>query len=382
MLRLIQNYQPISVTGIFQHVYYWITSSAEDIIYHNPHYDAEKSGEESIAIYCVHGTADRVNAFRMIADRLIDDLPANIANINLISFDHRFEGIGIDDLAAQLCDKIQARPDKSIKKIILMGHSRGCLVSALFTEWLANKIGIEVQVVFAIGGPFGGSECAMQPLSWISTSIQQMVVGSDFLIDLVSKMKESKIPYYYVAAENDFLVSVDAACIPEHKDALIVLDRHGHLSIMSSHRLVEHFRERIEGYNGKLQLSLTTVCAEISKYINEFKQKLHIWSSAGKVQVLERLDAMLKNMRDGECCDNYPHAKTIGEFINEYLQDANSNFGIKPLDALNQPLNYPFSMLQFYNSQSQSYISVLAGKYKNVQLFRKELILGNAFSVS
>jgi len=368
MLRLIQDYQPISVTGIFQHVYYWITSSAEDIIYHNPHYNAEKTGDDGVAIYCVHGTADRVNAFRMIADRLIDDLPDNIANINLISFDHRFEGIGIDDLAAQLSEKIQARPNKAIKKIILMGHSRGCLVAALFALLLAKKIDIEVQVVFAIGGPFGGSECAIQPLSWFSTSIKQMGIGSDFLTDLTNLMKESNIPFVYFAAENDFLVSVNSACIPEHKDSLVVLDRHGHLSIMSSHRLVEHFRERIEGYNGKLQLSLTTICTELSKYINEFKQKIHIWSSTGKVQVLTRLETMLISMRDGERGADYPNAKTIGDFINEYLQDANSNFGIKPLDALNEPLNYPFSWFQFSNAESQNYVSLLADKYKEILL--------------
>src|SRR5262245_51375520 len=97
MLRFIQDYQPISLTGIFQHCYYWITSSTEDIIYHNPNYDAKKAGDQATAIYCVHGTADRVNAFKMIAERLIDNssdngLPDNIASINLITFDHRYQG--------------------------------------------------------------------------------------------------------------------------------------------------------------------------------------------------------------------------------------------------------------------------------------------------
>lgn len=237
--------QPIDTTGMFTHVFSWIATTGGDYCYKNPNF----SGDEDIAIYCIHGTADRSASFQRMAERLLEkDLPSNISSINLVSFESRYQGKGIAFFAKQLADKIKANGHK---KVILMGHSRGGLVIAHFAQYLAKEYDIEVVLVLSICAPFGGSYLALAPMSLFSRSVGQMQINSVYLKNLNTSIEKNAVcPYVFITAEEDGIVTCDCAFISKYvaqnKGSLLVLDRHGHLSIMSSHRLVDFFKLQIE----------------------------------------------------------------------------------------------------------------------------------------
>lgn len=404
----------ISTFGIFRHIGLFLTSSTEDIVLKNPNFNAELAGEHATKIYCSHGTFDRNNSFSLVAERLLPVLPVNVEEIRLVAFDGRLQGTGVTPYAEQLINKVDS------KNAIFMGHSRGCLVSAKVEVDFAKKHGVNMQLGVYVGGPFDGSDVA-DWFAYGSDSVKDMQRGSEFLKDVVPKLVESKVPHLCFAAENDFFVDAESACIPGCEN-FEVLDRHGHLSILSSHRLVEKIRvginklfpeelsvkpsdEYFENLNRELHfsgelfekinreddlfgvsLTLKDVCLELKMYIEQFKQKNHLWSSEAKVAVLEKLQEMLGNMCEsgqrGEC---YPKARTIGDFIKAYLEDASINNGIKPIDALNSQLNWPLNYVSdtytFLSGaekkkvDSKDCVSMLAEKYSHAFLPHNQMAL-------
>ncbi|KTD58082.1 putative lipase [Legionella sainthelensi] len=235
--------QPIATTGMFAHTYYWLTSPSGDQIYQNPAYEKEQNQDRETAIYFIHGTADQASAFQLVADRLIQkELPNEISTLNLLSFDQRYQGKSIVFFAEQLREKIRANQHQ---RVILIAHSRGGLVASYFAEFLAKQAGIEVPLIMTIGTPFNGSYLAINLLSWFSNSIKEMKIDSDFLSKLKKKiMGESLSSYHFFIATEDAIVPGESGFIQEyvknHPNSLTILDRHGHLSVMSSHRLVSH----------------------------------------------------------------------------------------------------------------------------------------------
>lgn len=236
--------------GIFAHAYYWVTSASGDYIYNNPRFKASNS-EEGLAIYCVHGTADRPRAFSRIAERLLMRLlPENISSINLIAFDGRYQGNSIEFFAEQLVKKMIANGHS---RVVLKGHSRGGLVCAYAAEYLAAQNAIKVEAVITIGTPFKGSSLALPPLSWFSSSVKQMEVASEFLNQLKARVLDSAVRYFFTVADDDYIVDGGSSSIAEYvqknPDSLIKLDTsHGHLSVMSSHQLVSKIHAIISSY--------------------------------------------------------------------------------------------------------------------------------------
>lgn len=404
MFSMFQSIQPIHWTGALRHCWLWLTSASGDLVYRNPNYTAPKPPattspdaaapidvpDDSTAIYCVHGTADRVSAFSLIANRLVDDLPEKISSMNLVSFDHRAQGVGIEEYARQLVEKIKAAGHK---KVILMGHSRGALIAAYVTEYLAKDAGITVEAVFPIGGPFSGSGYALPPLSWLSDSVKQMEISSDFLKSLVDKVRISTVPYFYYAAENDALVPIESAYVSEHKDSLVVLERHGHLSMMSSHKLVAHIRQRLEKISAPVNaaeskkednsaqkddvnktveaLSLGAVSSEIKEQIDILEKATYLRSPAAKIQVLKQLRLKLEEMREGRRGEDYLEAQSVGGFIAAFMQDGKANNNVKPIDVLNEPLNYPLNFFQGPYAGSRIFIEDVISRYNEIRLPEK-----------
>jgi predicted alpha/beta hydrolase family esterase len=243
--------QPISTLGMFAHTYYWLTSPSGDQIYQNPSYKNEPNQESGTAIYFIHGTADQSSAFQRIAERLIQaGLPDEISFLNLLSFNQRYQGKSIVFFAEQLRDKIKANHHR---RVILIAHSRGGLVASYFAEFMANLAGIEVPLIITVGTPFNGSYLAMKPLSWFSESIKEMEIDSEFLTRLKEKiMKNSISNYHFFIATDDAIVPGEAGYIKEYVDkyphSLTILDRHGHLSVMSSNRLVSRIASLFRNY--------------------------------------------------------------------------------------------------------------------------------------
>ncbi|HHF7345277.1 TPA: alpha/beta hydrolase [Legionella feeleii] len=252
IFRKIKEIQPVSTTGALAHTYYWLTSfGSGDLVFHNPNFKVPKDIaldlSEGVAIYCTHGTADQAGAFDRIAQRLIAaGLPELVSSIHLVSFDSRYQGKGINYFSSQLAEKIKKNGHKHV---ILIGHSRGCLVNTYAAEQYLSEEGIHVERVINLCGPFGGSDLAIDPISRVSTSVEQMQVNSTFLKKLGAKVMQSKAIYNFFAAAEDWIVrpalSYVVDYVKKNPKSLVELDRHGHLSIMSSHRVVDFIRDYI-----------------------------------------------------------------------------------------------------------------------------------------
>lgn len=242
--RFINNYkanQPIAITGMFRHSFLWLFGSWNDIVYQNPRFQPAAPDDLGTAIYCVHGTGDRNASYSLIAERLLPNLPNHISSIHLVSFDGRYQGIGIEEFSAQLRNRILKNGHT---KVILSGHSRGGLVAAHCAKNFVPTDNVTVTHLFVISTPLGGSDFAVSPFTAISTSIAQMQRGSSFLTALNAQLAVSTIPIHCIIATEDSLVKPHDCCPtgPHHQ---LVLDRHGHLSIMSSHRLVAYIQQVI-----------------------------------------------------------------------------------------------------------------------------------------
>ena len=246
MFQKISN-QSAAYGGIFAHIGYWVTSSTGDYVYQNPDF-VESDTEEFTDIFCIHGTADRPQSFSRVAERLLDKkLPGNIRSITLVAFDGRLEGNSIEYFAVQIIEKIKIN---KCKRVILMGHSRGALVAA-YADFLASENGITVEWVFSLAGPFKGSYLA-KLASWISTSAYEMEPGSEFLKIITKWVNKSPAHYVFFEAVDDYIVTKGQGYVDEYIQkkpwSLVEIDTvHGHLSLMSSHKLVN-----------KIHLILTT----------------------------------------------------------------------------------------------------------------------------
>jgi hypothetical protein len=270
-------------------------------------------------------------------------------------------------------------------------------------------MGVDVHAIATIGTPFLGSKWANLLVDYtpsfikdrLSLSIKQMAVGTDFLKELKAKMDDSTIPYYYFAAEEDLLVASSSTHIEIEKEnhRFTSLDRHGHLSIMTSHRLVWHIQYFLEKtcnqllgipmselnedelLNGFSLLEekdesdldpvsdISQVCIAIDNSINELKQRTHQKSSELKEMVLLTLKTLLLEMAEGKPSQYYPDIKTIGAFIQKYMCDKNMGQGKTPMSILAEPLNY--SLLSgFFESKSASQLEIenLIGMYWDIPL--------------
>ncbi|KTC85261.1 alpha/beta hydrolase [Legionella cincinnatiensis] len=268
VLNTAKAQQPIATTGMFAHTYYWLTSPSGDQTYQNPSYKKDQNPDGETAVYFIHGTADQSSAFQLVADRLIRaGLPNEISTLNLLSFDQRYQGKSIVFFAEQLREKIKANQHK---RVILIAHSRGGLVASYFAEFLAQQAGIEVPLIMTVGTPFNGSYLAIKPLSWFSDSIREMEIDSNFLIQLKKKIIDNSLSnYHFFIATEDAIVPGESGFIQEyvkkHPNSLTILDRHGHLSVMSSHRLVAHIAALIRKHFHSL-INSEIIVSKLAEY--------------------------------------------------------------------------------------------------------------------
>lgn len=362
-----------TIKNSLRHVYSWLIGGG-DFTYLNPNYKTENDHKRAV-IYCVHGTADRSAAFSIIANLIYPYLPEDISAIKLVAFDHRAQGVGTDEFARQLRNKIQASNDQNV---ILMGHSRGGLVVAYFKEFLAQNANINVQNAIPICAPFQGSKWAIFFVSWFSESVKQMERESDFLRELNTKMLQSAADkkYFFIGAEYDYIVPAELSCPSECEELLKIVKKHGHLSIMTSIELAEILLNFLFSVRNDVSSSqivnqfslletestpLSDVCVEISNEIERLMRRFHIFSSSAKVEVLMKLISILTfSAQEGF----YQNAKTIGEVIDQFLQD--ERFGMnnkKPIDILSEKLNIPFNVFSAKEANSKEFIEELRRRY-------------------
>lgn len=270
-LTYLRQTQPVGTVGALTHTFFWFTASnAIDKVYSNPNFDPSKlkEGEKEVAIYCVHGTADWPCALDKVARRLIaKGLDPKISSVHLIAFEKRYQGKDIEFFAKHLIERIK---ENGHERVILVGHSRGGIINAFANEYFASKFNIDVGLIVNICAPFDGSYLANKLTSLLSNSIAQMSNGCSFLKDLNEKIAQSEIPYYFVAAQQDSIVdplsTFNLEYVKKKPDSFTIYDRHGHLSILSSHRLVDKiynlltpldslFNQKIEDLEKKLDIA-------------------------------------------------------------------------------------------------------------------------------
>lgn len=263
--KFLKHNNPVSVTDFPRYVAGWVFTNGDDINLANPTYNPREY--EGVEIYCVHGTADRSNSFKRIAERMIskNKLPPSVSGMHLVGFEDRMKGLSIKEFAKQLKNKIK---QNGHKKVILMGHSRGGIVASYFAEYLAAENDIDVKGVIAICSPFKGSRLAIQPLANMAESVKEMQLGSEFLQALRERVVASNRPYYYFTARLDFIVEPDLCYPDEHADKAIMLETaHSHLSIMCSHKILDHLQEQLSTICGQPQVTLEegVVLDDVSK---------------------------------------------------------------------------------------------------------------------
>ncbi|MBA4696828.1 MAG: alpha/beta hydrolase [Legionella sp.] len=275
--KIVQDKQPISTTGAIWYSCKWLTATEKGKVYLNPACKLSENHRRSdaIAIYCVHGTADHPAAFSKITKRLLaKGLPEAISSIHLVSFGKQIEAqqppkTDIAYYAELLMEEIKLNGHK---KVILLGHSRGGLINAYAAENCAARFEIEVLSVSSICSPFQGSALAKKCLGYFSATIPQMAIGSPFLKELNRKIADSTRKYYFFVANADVIVSPRATVSWEyaykHPTSLIILERHGHLSILSSHRLVDHLFEFIVNAAQITNCSLSEISKNDEKTIS------------------------------------------------------------------------------------------------------------------
>ncbi|OGT63024.1 MAG: hypothetical protein A3E85_05010 [Gammaproteobacteria bacterium RIFCSPHIGHO2_12_FULL_45_12] len=326
-----------SVSGIVTHSYQWLMTKGEDITFQNPNFEPAGPDDAGIAIYCIHGTADRVGAFVEVARGILGCLPSSVAAIHLISFHSRGFGCGIPSFANQLKNKISLNPHRDV---ILMGHSRGGAVAAYFEVNLSRQAGIRVLAVMGICSPFKGSHLALPPFTFWSESVRQMQEKSDFLEELAAGIKQSDAKYCYYTAGQDAIVAPENGVLPENCFSCQRFNQHGHLSIMSSLQLMEQLLIDIYRIQGEMQpalesleagwekqfewvsnqtgtMPLDEMCMAISGQMQCLSSGVFWYTARLKLAVLSQLMGMLQS----KAFEVYPAAVNVGEWIETFLGD-------------------------------------------------------------
>lgn len=374
--------------GAISHSMTWLWGKKKDTTRINPRFKKPKSSaEQEYVIYCVHGTADGSFAFdnmmtHLMADRTEGDtttnyLPSNVSAVRLVAFAGRGQGNSIEFFAEQLKSKIIKNGDKH-KNIILFGHSRGELVCGHFSEFMALDAGIHVAGTIGVCGPLDGAPKAKY-LAWLSSSVDEMQKDSEFLQRLRPAMietnkKEKK--HFYFATENDDIVPTDSAYIKEGGHSIVLVNDHGHLSILRSQVIIPIVSDILQEITSRpisaavlamtSQKNIETACHEIDAEITAFKNRTHLSDSAHKLRVLNYLKTgLLRRLQKGDA-DVFPEAKSVSDIIERHLAMVDPVTGETLANTMKKPLN----ALSIFAKTPDSWVfmETLIASYRDVPL--------------
>lgn len=137
---------------------------------------------------------------------------------------------------AQLVDKKAQEIERKtgLKELILIGHSMGGLVSAYYAENISPPQ--KVRCIVTIGSPLHGTQMTA---FGFGQCIFEMAPNSTFSQNLRKKIKDSSIPYHFVASRSDnIVIPWESALLDEEHKSSLVLQHHGHLRLLISPKVI------------------------------------------------------------------------------------------------------------------------------------------------
>jgi hypothetical protein len=123
------------------------------------------------------------------------------------------------------------------KDIILVGHSKGGLVSSYFATHYAKEIDAKVTDVVVIGSPFKGTPFAC--VAALAYDGSEMTPESSLLKELSQAIEKEKknIKFSYIGSECDGTVSIDSSIPDANADRKFKISDLGHVSLLFSSRV-------------------------------------------------------------------------------------------------------------------------------------------------
>ena len=116
--------------------------------------------------------------------------------------------------------------------------------------------------------------------------------------------------------------------------------------------------------------SVRTAYLELEAVRIDLKYRPHVYSSEPKLKVLNKLKFLLSELAAGNRGEHFPEAKTVGDFIHQYMQTIDPLTHLSFYKVIEQNLNPSPSSLFWRASPatSQIFIKNLICTYQDVPL--------------
>ncbi|MBJ7449942.1 MAG: hypothetical protein JHC93_06240 [Parachlamydiales bacterium] len=196
----------------------------------NDHTNYDEHNAPVILIHGIYGHKAFWNEFRKHLEF------AGVNNIHVIQL-HNSQ-LGVKDHANQLKDHINVVLGNNRERgVKLIGASRGGVVAAYFTEFVAEDIGIDVKAVVTIGSPLSGTLCANVLPRVVA---RDMGYRSSFIIKLREKILENcKTHYYHIATRTDpVIIPYHSALTGKDKNKEFLVSGQSHNSLLFDHSVI------------------------------------------------------------------------------------------------------------------------------------------------
>jgi predicted alpha/beta hydrolase family esterase len=132
-------------------------------------------------------------------------------------------------------EKIQKDTDRN--DLILIGHSKGGLVTSYYATHLADPSKTKISDVITIGSPLSGTPLAYLGLGYDASEMRSRAPLHKTLREEIKKHPE--IRFSHIASESDEVVPLSSALLGEDKSRQLILKDMGHLGLVFSSRVAD-----------------------------------------------------------------------------------------------------------------------------------------------
>ena len=147
-------------------------------------------------------------------------------------------GRSIVTYAKQVGEKIsQIQKETKRKDIVLIGHSKGGLVSSYYATHLADPKQTQVTDVITIGSPLSGTPLAYFGPGYDAYEMRSESKFHQILRDKIKK--QSQIRFFHIASKADEVVPFSSALLGEDPSRQFILKDMGHLGLIFSSRVAD-----------------------------------------------------------------------------------------------------------------------------------------------